>query len=85
MLIPSVFGGSLFDDFDTIFAEPWFGHNTNKTPQKSYAYQRKRLMNTDVKETKENYILVLKVSILLNYYSVLKYYMSCVNFGYVSD
>ena len=61
MLIPSVFGGSLFDDFDTICAEPWISHKTNKTPQKSDADQRKRLMNTDVKETKENYILEMEL------------------------
>ena len=57
MLIPSVFGGSLFDDFDAIFADPWFGHDTGKAPYKPYVSKGNRLMNTDVKETKESYIL----------------------------
>ncbi|MCI5504191.1 MAG: Hsp20/alpha crystallin family protein [Eubacterium sp.] len=51
MLMPSIFGESLFDDFMDDFAFPKFS-NTEKV---LYGNNANNLMKTDVKETEEGY------------------------------
>ena len=54
MLMPSIFGENLFDDFDSWFSDPvekrFFG---KKNPL--YGKHAKNLMKTDVRETKNSY------------------------------
>ena len=54
MLMPSIFGENLFDDFDSWFSDPvekrFFG---KKNPL--YGKHAKNLMKTDVRETKDSY------------------------------
>ena len=54
MMIPSIFGENLFDDFDSWFSDPvekrFFG---KKNPL--YGKHAKNLMKTDVRETKNSY------------------------------
>ena len=54
MLMPSIFGENLFDDFDSWFSDPvekrFFG---KKNPL--YGKHAKNLMKTDVRETKDGY------------------------------
>ena len=54
MMMPSIFGENLFDDFDSWFSDPvekrFFG---KKNP--SYGKHAKNLMKTDVRETKDSY------------------------------
>ena len=55
MMMPSIFGENLFDDFDSWFSDPvekrFFG---KKNPL--YGKHAKNLMKTDVRETKETLI-----------------------------
>lgn len=59
MYMPSVFEKDFFDDFDLFFDDPWFDNGSTKKPaKKSMEHRRKRnVMNTDIKETKNEYIL----------------------------
>ena len=54
MMMPSIFGENLFDDFDSWFSDPvekrFFG---KKNPL--YGKHAKNLMKTDVKDTKDGY------------------------------
>ena len=54
MMMPSIFGENLFDDFDSWFSDPvekrFFG---KKNPL--YGKHAKNLMKTDVRETKDGY------------------------------
>ena len=55
MLMNSIFGEDLFDDF---FADPFFGDNAMcKVDRKLYGHNAKNLMKTDVKETDSGYEL----------------------------
>ena len=50
MLMPSIFGENLFDDFMSDF--PFFDdRDLRKTERKLYGHNAKRLMKTDIKET----------------------------------
>ena len=51
MLMPSIFGESLFDDFMDDFAFPRFNH----TDRVLYGNNASNLMKTDVKETEDGY------------------------------
>ena len=51
MLMPSIFGESLFDDFMDDFAFPRFDH----TDRVLYGNNASNLMKTDVKETEDGY------------------------------
>ena len=53
MLMPSIFGESLFDDFMDDFAFPRFDH----TDRVLYGNNASNLMKTDVKETEDGYIV----------------------------
>ena len=53
MLMPSIFGESLFDDFMDDFAFPRFNH----TDRVLYGNNASNLMKTDVKETEDGYIV----------------------------
>ncbi len=59
MYMPDVFGKDFFDDFDLFFDDPWFeGSSAKKPAKKNMEHRRARnVMNTDVKETKNEYIL----------------------------
>ena len=55
MLMNSIFGEDLFDDF---FADPFFSDNAlRKVDRKLYGHNAKNLMKTDVKETGDGYEL----------------------------
>ena len=55
MLMNSIFGEDLFDDY---FADPFFGDNAMcKVDRKLYGHNAKNLMKTDVKETDGGYEL----------------------------
>ena len=55
MLMPSIFGENLFDDFFEDF--PWMDDNMDmkKTEKKLYGRKAARLMKTDIKETENGY------------------------------
>ena len=56
MLMPSIFGENLFDDFMSDF--PFFDdRDLRKTERKLYGHNAKRLMKTDIKETEGGYEL----------------------------
>ena len=56
MLMPSIFGEDLFDDFMRDF--PYFNDGeTKKLERKLYGHRGKNLMKTDVKETENGYEL----------------------------
>ena len=59
MMMPSIFGENLFDDFDSWFSDPvekrFFG---KKNPL--YGKHAKNLMKTDVRETKNSYFQDLR-------------------------
>ena len=56
MLMPSIFGENLFDDFMSDF--PFFDdRDLRKTERKLYGHNAKRLMKTDIKEKKDGYDL----------------------------
>ena len=53
MLMPSVFGKDLFDDF---FDFPFYDNNEmDKLEKKLYGHRSKNLMKTDVREKKDSY------------------------------
>ena len=55
MLMPSVFGKDLFDDF---FDFPFYDdRETDKLEKKLYGHRGKNLMRTDVQETDNNYVM----------------------------
>ena len=56
MLMPSIFGEKLFDDFMSDF--PFFDdRDLRKTEKKLYGHNAKRLMKTDIKETDSGFEL----------------------------
>ena len=55
MLVPSIFGESLLDDFVNDFAFPY------TSPKKVYGKEAAPLMRTDVKETKTGYELEIEL------------------------
>ena len=56
MLMPSIFGENLFDDFMSDF--PFFDdRDLRKTERKLYGHNAKRLMKTDIKETDSGFEL----------------------------
>ena len=57
MLMPSIFGENLFDDFFEDF--PWMDDNMDmkKTEKKLYGRRAARLMKTDIKDVDGNYEL----------------------------
>ena len=56
MLMPSIFGESLFDDFMNDF--PFFDdREMKKMEKKLYGHHAKNMMKTDIKETDNNYEL----------------------------
>ena len=58
MLVPSIFGENLFDDFFNDF--PWFDEkDMEKTEKKLYGHHAKRLMKTDIKEHDDRYELIV--------------------------
>ena len=59
MLMPSIFGENLFDDFFEDF--PWMDDNMDmkKTEKKLYGRRAARLMKTDIKEQDNGYELVI--------------------------
>ena len=60
MLMPSIFGENLFDDFMSDF--PFFDdRDLRKTERKLYGHNAKRLMKTDIKEKDGNYIFTIDV------------------------
>lgn len=55
MLMPSIFGENLFDDF---FDDPFFHDKTSrKAERKLYGHNAKNLMKTDIKETDSGFEL----------------------------
>lgn len=59
MLMTDVFGRDLFDDF---FDFPSSNEKEmKKTEKKLYGHKGKRLMKTDIKETKDSYILEMEL------------------------
>ena len=55
MLMPSVFGKDLFDDF---FDFPFYDNNEmDKLEKKLYGHRGKNLMKTDVQESDDSYIM----------------------------
>lgn len=55
MLMNSIFGENLFDDF---FSDPFFNDNSlRKVDNKLYGHNAKNLMKTDIKETGNGYEL----------------------------
>ena len=59
MLMPSIFGESLFDDFFTPFY--YDDKDEKKAEKKLYGHRAQNLLKTDIKETKEGYELVIDV------------------------
>ena len=59
MLMPSVFGENLFDDFFTPFY--YDDKDEKKAEKKLYGHRAQNLLRTDIKETKEGYELVVDV------------------------
>ena len=58
MLMPSIFGEDLFDNFMKDF--PFFDDNTESNVEKKlYGRRGKNLMKTDIKETDDNYELIV--------------------------
>ena len=60
MLMPSIFGENLFDDF---WEFPFFDNSKEQKniEKKLYGHHSKNMMKTDIKETKEGYELVMDV------------------------
>ena len=56
MLMPSIFGENLFDDFFTPFY--YDDKDEKKAEKKLYGHRAQNLLRTDIKETKEGYELV---------------------------
>ena len=60
MLMPSIFGENLFDDFMSDF--PFFDdRDLRKTERKLYGHNAKRLMKTDIKETDSGFELEMEL------------------------
>ena len=59
MLMPSIFGENLFDDFFTPFY--YDDKDEKKAEKKLYGHRAQNLLKTDIKETKEGYELVMDV------------------------
>ena len=59
MLMPSIFGENLFDDFFTPFY--YDDKEAKKAEKKLYGRRGQNLLKTDIKETKEGYELVIDV------------------------
>ncbi|MDO5418414.1 MAG: Hsp20/alpha crystallin family protein [Lachnospiraceae bacterium] len=58
MLMPSIFGEDMFDDFMRDFDFPFFDdRDMRKAERKLYGHHSRNLMKTDIKETKEGYEL----------------------------
>lgn len=55
MLVPSIFGEDLFDDFTKGF--PFYDDDMKKMEKKLYGHHAKNLMKTDVRETDNSYEL----------------------------
>ena len=55
MLMPSIFGQSLFDDFMSDF--PFDNRDMEKMERKLYGHHAKNVMKTDIKETDNGYEL----------------------------
>ena len=56
MLMPSIFGENLFDDFFNDF--PFYNdRDMKKVERKLYGHRAKNLMKTDIKEKSDSYIL----------------------------
>ena len=53
MLMPSIFGENLFDDFFTPFY--YDDKDEKKAEKKLYGHRAQNLLKTDIKETKEGY------------------------------
>lgn len=61
MLMPALFGENLIDDFFKDFEGFPFYDDTQRAgrrPKQSYASKTDKLMRTDIKETKDGYILI---------------------------
>ena len=59
MMMPSIFGENLFDDFFTPFY--YDDKDEKKAEKKLYGHRAQNLLRTDIKETKEGYELVIDV------------------------
>ena len=59
MMMPSIFGENLFDDFFTPFY--YDDKDEKKVGKKLYGHRAQNLLKTDIKETKEGYELVMDV------------------------
>ena len=59
MMMPSIFGENLFDDFFTPFY--YDDKDEKKAEKKLYGHRAQNLLKTDIKETKEGYELVIDV------------------------
>ena len=58
MLLPSIFGENLFDDFFNDF--PWIDdRDIEKAEKKLYGHRAKRMMKTDIKEHDDRYELIV--------------------------
>ena len=56
MLMPSIFGENMFDDFMKDF--PFFDDSAMRnTEKKLYGHHAKNMMKTDIKETSDGYVL----------------------------
>ena len=56
MLMPSIFGENLFDDFFTPFY--YDDKDEKKAEKKLYGHRAQNLLRTDIKETKDGYLTV---------------------------
>lgn len=59
MLWPSIFGENLFDEFFDDFPFYYNDKDERKMEKKLYGHNAKRLMKTDIKETAEDYKLIV--------------------------
>ena len=79
MLMPSIFGESLFDDFFTPFY--YDDKDEKKAEKKLYGHRAQNLLKTDIKETKEplNIDLQATVERLVYRFFIIKGEMTYVN------
>lgn len=62
MLMPSIFGENMFDDFMRDF--PFFDDSElRKTEKKLYGHHAKNIMKTDIKEVKGGYVLEMDLPV----------------------
>ena len=59
MLMPSIFGEDLFDDFFNDFPFYYDDKNMRKAEKKLYGRRAGRLMRTDIRETDDSYELMM--------------------------